>query len=223
MKTRFLAFATILTLLLVLTTATSATAQTRYLVVVTNTTAHQILSPPVVVIHGARADLFQVGKPANAGVTAIAEDADAAPLLEALAASSEVHDAVVGLGAGGPLMPGASVVVEVTSPPGGFNRLSVIGMLVTTNDAFYGLDSYHLAGGPRSRSIEVPAYDAGSEANNESCDFIPGPPCGNPGVRATADAEGFIHVHPGISGVGDLDPANWDWKNPVAHIRIIRD
>lgn len=223
MKTRFLTLATILTLLLVLTTVTSAAAQTNYRVVVTNITANQILSPPVVVTHSAHADLFQVGEPANAGVAAIAEDADAAPLLEAIAASSEVHDAVVGLGAGGPLMPGASVVVEITSPPAGFNRLSVVGMLVSTNDAFYGLDSYRLAGGPRSRSIEVPAYDAGSEANNESCDFIPGPPCGNPGVRDTAGAEGFVHVHPGISGVGDLDPANWDWKNPVAHIRIIRD
>ena len=25
----------------------------------------------------------------------------------------------------------------------------------------------------------LPAYDAGTEVNNELCEFIPGPPCGN--------------------------------------------
>ena len=73
-----------------------------------------------------------------------------------------------------------------------------------------------------SQSHESPAYDSGSEANNELCAFIPGPPCNNPLIRATAGAEGFVHVHAGIHGIGTLDPAIHDWRNGVARIRITR-
>ena len=69
-------------------------------------------------------------------------------------------------------------------------------------------------------SFRSPAYDAGSESNNEDCDFIPGPPCDNPLVRDTANAEGYVHVHAGIHGVGDLVPATHDWRNPVAAISM---
>jgi len=49
------------------------------------------------------------------------------------------------------------------------------------------------------------AYDAGSGANNEDGAFIPGPAGGNPFVR---DPEGsVVTMHPGIEGVGALDPA----------------
>ena len=68
----------------------------------------------------------------------------------------------------------------------------------------------------------VPAYDAGTENNNEMCRFIPGPPCGNRGVRDTAGAEGYVHVHRGVHGGADLDPALFDWRNPVAKIVITK-
>ncbi len=58
--------------------------------------------------------------------------------------------------------------------------------------------------------------------NSEDCIYIPGPPCGNPGVRDTDGAEGFVHVHPGIHGIADLVPAAHDWRNPVALITIER-
>lgn len=97
-------------------------------------------------------------------------------------------------------------------------------MLVSTNDAFVGLDRYTLPSGFSAAfsatSVDVPAYDAGSEANTESCDHIPGPPCGSPGVRVTDGAEGFVHVHRGIRGVGDLDDSAKDWKNPVARVIV---
>jgi hypothetical protein len=36
--------------------------------------------------------------------------------------------------------------------------------------------------------------------------------------------EGFVHVHRGIHGVGDLKPIGRDWRNPVAtvSIRLVR-
>jgi len=48
------------------------------------------------------------------------------------------------------------------------------------------------------------------------------PPCGNKFFRDTAGAEGFVHVHSGIHGIGDLDPETLDWHNPVAEVTIRR-
>ena len=63
------------------------------------------------------------------------------------------------------------------------------------------------------------AYDAGSEANTELCDFIPGPPCGNH-VKDSSEAEGYVFVHSGIHGIGDIDAAMYDWRGPVANVVI---
>ena len=71
------------------------------------------------------------------------------------------------------------------------------------------------------QNLESPAYDAGSEANSESCEFIPGPPCGNH-VHDPAEAEGFIHISNGIQGTGDVCASESDWRNPVARVTITR-
>ena len=104
----------------------------------------------------------------------------------------------------------------------GKNRyLSVAAMLVPSNDAFFALNGVQ---GPRGRhtlSLFSPAYDAGSEINDELCVSIPGPPfiCAGEGFNP-ADGEGYVHVHPGIQGVGELIAASHDWRNPVAQISI---
>jgi len=38
------------------------------------------------------------------------------------------------------------------------------------------------------------------------------------------DGEGYIHIHAGIhgAGTGTLDPATYDWRNPVVEITITR-
>jgi hypothetical protein len=66
----------------------------------------------------------------------------------------------------------------------------------------------------------VRVYDAGSEADTEACAHIPGPPCGNPGARHGDAAEGHVALDGGILGVGDLDPAEWDWRNPVLEVQV---
>lgn len=211
---------TMLTLgLLVALLATPAMGQNlqTYRVTITNLTYSQIIGPPVVATHAIQ-NLFAVGKPASPEVAAIAEDADASGMLAALEADDRVLDFAI---ADGPLLPGASVTFELQAG-GRYGRLSALGMLVTTNDAFFGLNNFSINGEPRFKTVDVPAYDAGSEANTESCDDIPGPPCGNPFVRVTAGAEGFVHVHRGIQGGGDLDPVALDWRNPSARITVER-
>ena len=95
-------------------------------------------------------------------------------------------------------------------------------MLVTTNDAFFAVNGVARPFRRQPGTHYAAAYDAGSEANNESCDFIPGPPCGNGGVRMQTGSEGYVHVHAGVHGIGDLDPAAYDWRNPVARVVIQR-
>lgn len=200
--------------------ASAAQAQpgTTYRVTITNLTRAQPVTPPVVATHRIGFHVFVPGSTASDALALLAEEGDTSDLVAELEAAGAVHDVAVG---DGPLMPGQSTTVEVAAP-GNFVFLSAVGMLATTNDAFFGLDGYSLRGNPRRRHVEVPAYDAGSEENNELCAFIPGPPCESPGVRATDGAEGIITVHNGIHGIGDLPPEVWDWRNPVVRIDIVR-
>ena len=192
----------------------------RYEITITNMTRGQIMSPAVVALHTDRmAPLWAVGTPASDGITANAEDAVNDTLVAALEADPQVREVATITGAGGPIMPGETAMVTV-SASGKFKLISLVGMLVTTNDAFYGGQSIPLS--KSATTTTLVAYDSGTEENNELCTHIPGPPCGNPGVRATDGAEGYIYVHSGVHGVGDLDPALHDWNNPVARITIRR-
>jgi hypothetical protein len=208
---------TVLVLLAALT-ALPAFGQTRFTVKITNVSANQIVSPPVVAVHSPRARLFTPGEPASDGLAALAEDADAAGLLAELDANPFVADVAMGESV---LLPGDTVTLEVRASAAA-PLLSAVGMLVTTNDGFFGLDGFPITGGLWRKSTTAPAWDAGSEANTESCDHIPGPPCGNPFVRVTDGAEGAIVVHPGIQGTGDLAAPEWDWRNPVVDVVVIR-
>jgi hypothetical protein len=190
-----------------------AAAQGTLEVYITNLSS-QVISRPVVVSHTWQAWLFAPGHEASPGLSLLAEDGDPSMLMEELEDNDQVFDMTV---APENLMPGATVVLEV-EVRGHYNQISAVGMLVTTNDAFFGLGNYRIDYGRMVQRTTAPAWDSGTESNNELCAFIPGPPCGNKFVRDTEDAEGMVHVHNGIHGVGDLAPSAWDWRNPVVSI-----
>ena len=208
----------VLTVLVLLSTTVPAIAQQTYRVTVTNITANQIISPPIVVSHSPRTTLFQPGVGASPGLTALAEDADPGTFLSELDANARVLGWAM---ADTVLLPGDRVTLEVEAR-GGYPLLSAVGMLVTTNDAFFGLDSFEVIGGLWKKNTTAPAWDAGTEANTESCEHIPGPPCGNPFVRVLDGAEGTVRIHPGIHGQGDLTTAGYTWLNPVVAIQVVR-
>jgi Spondin_N len=175
----------------------------------------QPLSPPLFVVHSDRADVWSVGEIASHGVAAIAEDANNEVLESALADLPGVKTASTG--AGGPIPSGQSRTYTVETS-GRFSRLSLLTMLVNTNDGFTGLDSLRPSG--HGETLRTMAYDAGSERNNELKSHIPGPCCGNPFVR---DPEGaVIRHHEGITDRGQLSPAAYDWDGPVARITLKR-
>jgi hypothetical protein len=179
----------------------------------------QPLSPPLFVVHSSRADVWSVGEIASHGVAAIAEDADNSVLVSALPQVDGVKSAVTAPGEAMPApIPSGGTRTYTVETGGSFNRLSVLTMLVNTNDAFTGLDSFRPRG--RGDTLETMAYDAGSEVNNELESHIPGPCCGHPFVRAP---EGnLIRMHEGITGRGDLDETTYDWNGAAARITIER-
>ena len=187
---------------------------------ITNLTRGQILSPVFIARHGQDAGpLYTLGHPASESLAKVAEDADVSGLLADWSpeGNDSISEAMVVTHNGGPILPGATATVsfEVTD---GNHLVSFASMLVTTNDAFIGASGLDIS---KPRAINLNAYDSGSEANSESCAYIPGPPCGNH-VHDEAGAEGYVHVHAGIHGGegSDLDPAMHDWRNPAARLTI---
>jgi len=177
--------------------------------------ASQPMSPPVVIAHSRFADVFQVGQNASPELAQLAEDAVSDPLVDALKSSPFVFDVATGDGV---IFPGSSSTVRIKARAG-FRNLSIVSMLVNTNDAFAGLDAMRIPN-RGSRTIYLNAYDAGSERNTESFDHIPGPCCGNPLVRVPTSEP--VSLHSGIQGNGDLDTDIYGWDEPVAKITITR-
>jgi hypothetical protein len=175
----------------------------------------QPLSPPVLAVHSPTFRIFHLGGYASDELAQVAQDAVNGPLVNLLNNSSQVSSVVVG---GGAIPPGASDTYNI-SAEGNYMKLSMVTMLVNTNDGFTGTDKLQL---PQtgSKTYYLRTYDAGSEENTELSAHIPGPCCGNP--FAGNDTNEKIKFHPGILGVGDLDPTVYGWDEPVAKLTITR-
>lgn len=196
--------------------ATASGGKGVYAVTITNITQGEIFTPIMVASHPRGLRLFELGKAAGTELAMLAEAGDTGDL-SALLLREGAHDVAI---AGDVLPPGGSVTLTV-NVTGNKRHLSVASMLVPSNDAFFALNGVRGPRGHRTRTLFSPAYDAGSETNDELCISIPGPPfiCAGEGFDP-ADGEGHVHIHPGIHGVGDLIAANHDWRNPVAKISI---
>lgn len=193
-------------------------AERAYEVTVTNLTRGQTFTPILVATHDSSVRLFELGQAASDELATLAEDGDVGPLTQALLATGKVSDTA---NSGGLLGPGESVTITV-SADGGARQVSLAAMLIPTNDTFMAFRNLAL---PRDRSTTVsraPGYDAGSEPNDELCANIPGPVCGGQGASPDAGGEGFVHIQAGIHGIGNLDAAERDWRNPVAEVTIRR-
>jgi len=213
------------------TAAGAVPAATTYEITVTNLTTGQWLTPPAAATHGSKFDLWSVGNSATVATKEIAENGNLDSAVGAFEASPFVFAWKVAPSPTGPppLAPGASVTFEITAPHGAV--FSFASMLICTNDGFTGVDSMRLPSGHQSQVHELVAYDAGTEINTEAwADLVP--PCaqltgfGDQGGTAVSNPalfeNGVIVHHPGIVGVGDLDPGTHGGTNPVGTIEIRR-
>lgn len=187
-----------------------------YEVTITNLTYNQVFSPSLVVSHRSNIALFEEGQPASEGIALMAEAGDVSGIVASVEGDNRVRGAGV---TEGPLLPGQSTTITI--PVNGGGKVSVVSMLVNTNDAFYAVNSVNGPRPGRTRTVFPVAYDAGSEPNDELCANIPGPACGGEGASAI-DGEGFIHIHRGLHGIGDLAASEYDWRNPVAKVTVRR-
>jgi hypothetical protein len=190
-----------------------------YEVTVTNLTNSQPLSPIAVVLHGT-GNLFTVG-----GVPSVA--------LERMAEGG-MNDGVLALGmasasGAGPIGPGGAETISVTIQDITDAKLSVVTMLVNTNDAFSGLDAVDLSGFAPGDSWSTVAsvYDSGTEVNTEAAGTMPGPADGGEGFNVDRTDTGFVAMHPGVVTVGDglsnsVLRVEHKFDNPAVRIKITR-
>ncbi|MCG8517717.1 MAG: spondin domain-containing protein [Pseudomonadales bacterium] len=202
-------------------------------VTITNLTAGQPFSPAAVIFHGQHWRAFTTGKPASVALETLAEGGDNASLLAEAADASQVYGHASGQG---PIAPGASETVTITLPEA-HNRdgmsVSVLTMLVNSNDGLAALNGVSLAALEERQSLNFTAlsYDSGTEANTETADTIPGPAASggaqegfNP-VRD--DVRDAVALHGGVVTQDDgmtasVLRAQHRWDHPAMRVTIVR-
>lgn len=187
----------------------------RVLITYENLSGGQALSPSVFFSHNASAPkFFDVGKPASFYLMRIAEEGNAGPLLAAVVTHA-IGGAYGSAITGAATQPGKSRAVSLEVDPrhpmisGGF-------MLVMTNDGFTGVNGVNAYNLSRPVTMDLYAYDAGTERNNERAPYL----IAMQGTERDPE-HGVITRHAGIRGDADA-PGIWkfDPRRPVARITI---
>ncbi len=187
-----------------------------------NLTAGQPLSPLSVIAFD-ETPPWKFGETASVGLEMIAESGANEEYL-----SDE--NALASVSAEGGIGPGETTSVTLLVDAQDVLNLSFAAMLGNTNDAFTGLSSVDVSTLEVGSSISrtTPAYDAGTEANTETADTVPGPAAGGEGFNEIRDdIADIITMHPGV--VSNQDGlsnsalgAEHKFDNPVSKIVITR-
>ncbi len=204
-------------------------AQATFDVTVTNLTNAQPMSPLAVIAHNFNYSAFAIGETATPGLEQMAEGGDNSGLL---AEADAVQGVMITDSGAAPVPPGMSDTMSFTIDAAnvGLTGVTVLTMLVNTNDAFSGLNSYPLANvAVGEEAVQyVVAYDAGTELNTELGTAIPGPVSGGEGFNAARDdRNNFVTMHAGVVSQDDgfmSSNLSQDHKfdNPVLRISIRR-
>nr|WP_246034052.1 spondin domain-containing protein [Thalassotalea mangrovi] len=205
-------------------------------ITITNLTQGTYFTPLLIAAHSSDAVMFRVGQYASPELQAIAEVGDISSMGTLL---TSVSANMVENPADGLLAPGESIATTLENLEGN-DYLSLASMLLPTNDGFVGLDSWMIPTEPGTYTINLNAYDAGTEANDEIVNGAgaPGEPgipvapgmdagIGGTGVTSTEDNT-LVHIHRGNlgdddpnGGKSDLDNTVHRWLNPVAVVTIV--
>lgn len=226
--------------LLFFTLATSAsfTASAADLTItVSNLTRGMYFTPLLVAAHAPEDRVFTSGTAASTSLQAMAEGGDISGLSGDLAA---VGATISENAAGGLLAPGANATADINTDSSEANtHLTVVAMMLPTNDGFIGLNGIEIPSEPGTYVFNVNAYDAGTEANDEirgggapgAAGFpAPGPvdtASGSNGSGVSTTIESFVHIHrngigdtDALGGTSDLDATVHRWLNPVARVFV---
>ncbi len=206
---------------------------------VTNITNASYFTPLLVAAHAEGVHLFRLGEEASAHLQAMAEGGAIGGLAADVVAAGGIH---VSDPAGGVLAPGASATAELDVKGKKEAFLSIVAMILPTNDGFVGLDSLRIPKKKGTYTFFLRGYDAGTEENDELVVGMEGGAPGVPGIPADpghnagtggtgavdfAEENHTVHVHRGIlgdtdlsAGLSDLDSRVHRWQNPVARVVV---
>jgi len=196
-----------------------------YQISVTNLTHNQPMSPLAVAIHQDGYSGWSPGMPASGGLEQLAEGGTTDPFLDEAANHQQVEATASGAGL---ILPGGmdsiTLMSDLDTP-----QLTIVSMLVNTNDGFTGLSGIDLSSLENGDSLTrySPVMDAGTEANSEAAATLPGPAGGGEGYNATREDHNFVAIHPGVVTADDglmnsaLDSSH-RFDNPAARIVITR-
>jgi hypothetical protein len=180
-----------------------------------NLTNSQTFSPSVFVSHNASAPpLFGEGMPASFGLQRMAEEGNTGPFLSGMVIK-DLGGAFGAAAQGISVAPGKSRTVELDVDRE-HPMVSGFWMLVMTNDGFTGVNGVNALALERPMSMELYAWDAGTEQNTERREHLVA--LMGPG---RAPENGRVMRHRGIRGDADA-PAMWrfDAQRPVARVTI---
>lgn len=231
MKTKLLSLVTTATLL----AATSLSAA-EVDVKVTNLTQGIYFTPLLVTAHNSEASLYQLGQEASPELQAMAEGGSLDGLVgivDGISANTVTNPAE------GLLAPASSTMTTLNTTDGN-TQLSIVGMMLPTNDGFIGLNGWTIPTEAGTYHIYLNAYDAGTEANNElvlegsgapgtlGIPAAPGEGAGMMGTGVTTEETNMmVHVHRGSLGDDDAEGGSSDlnntvhrWLNPVAKVTV---
>ena len=205
-------------------------------VTITNLSNAIYFTPFLAVAHPDGTNLFVTGTPASASLQAMAEGGDISGLEADVTALGAT---VVANPAGGLLGPTGSTTFNMNTDGTSNDRLSIVAMLLPTNDAFAGLNAIEIPTEPGTYTFNVNAYDAGTEANDEivngggapGAPGIPADPSGLSGTGGTGaagpDANPNVHIHRGslgdtdpTGGISDIDSRAHRWLNPIIRVTV---
>lgn len=204
-------------------------------VTVENLTHGNLFTPLLIAAHPAANHLFQTGTAASTSLQAMAEGGNLAPLVTDLGAinadfSQDPNNGVLTSGSTSP-------VANLTTAAAN-THLSVVAMILPTNDGFIGLDAIKIPTTPGTYIYHINGYDAGTEVNNELMDTTNGGTPGTLGIPGgssntggtgvtTVENNTNIHIHRGVigdtnatAGVSDLDSTVHRWLNPIAKLTL---
>lgn len=231
MKTKLLSLVASATLL---ASANASAAEVD--VKVTNLTQGITFTPLLVTAHSPDASLFTLGQPASPELQMMAEGGQVSGLAGLLGGADE--DTIVNP-AEGMLAPAKSAMTTLMTADG-HTKLSVVAMMLPTNDGFIGLNSWTIPTTAGTYEVYLNGYDAGTEANNElvlagsgapNVLGIPAAPGGQAGTNGTGvtmeETNKTVHIHRGAlgddmadGGSSDLNNKVHRWLNPVAKVTV---
>ncbi|PHI34977.1 hypothetical protein CBQ28_21760 [Pseudoalteromonas sp. GCY] len=169
-----------------------------FAVTITNLTHAQPMSPIAVLLHQS-GHYFTVGMPASEALEQLAEGGSNSDIL-----ADEMTQASISTD--GPLGPGATTNLSIKTTDLAELKLSLLTMMVNTNDGFSGLNAIDVSALPVGgmQMYRTLAYDAGTELNSEAVGTIPGPADSGEGFNAERnDNHNMVTMHSGVVGSDD--------------------